>query len=427
MEITTQNIGLAIGWLLVGWVSLQGLTFAVRSVRRRARWNRDFELERADFCRRVEATARAARASKSITEWAGWRPFRVAAVVDEASDVKSFYFTPVDGRPLLPFAPGQYLTFRLPIHGNEAPLVRCYSLSDRPRQDYYRATIKRIGANAGAIERSPSPSLQGRGSSFFHDHVKVGDVLEVRAPGGTFLVDPMDREPVVLIGAGIGVTPLMSMLEAYVHSARRREVYAIFGFRNSREEPFKEHLKRLAEANPWLQLHVSYSAPLPEDVLYKDYNHRGRITIDRLRTILPSNNYHFYVCGPAAMMESLVPALWEWGVPESHVHFEAFGPASVKSASAARLQRQQVEPCEVRFERSDRAAIWDGSFASLLEFGEATGVAMASGCRAGSCGECMLAIRRGAVTTIKKPSIPVPAGYCLACISRPAGELVLDA
>jgi ferredoxin-NADP reductase len=421
MEFTTQNIGLAIGWLLVGWVSLQGLTFTVRSVRRRARWSRGVGHGRAGFCRRVEATARAARASKSITDWAGWRPFRVAAVVDETSEVKSFYLTPMDGKPLLPFAPGQYLTFRLPIRGSEAPLVRCYSLSDRPRQDYYRSTIKRISATpdrAGA--------LPGRGSSYFHDCVHVGDVLEVRAPGGTFLADPLDREPVVLIGAGIGVTPLVSMLEAYVHSARRRDVYAIFGFRNSREEPFKEHLQRLAEANPWIQLHVSYSAPLPEDVLYKDYNHQGRLTIDRLRTILPSNNYHFYVCGPAAMMESLVPALWEWGVPESHVHFEAFGPASVKSAAAVGTL-QPVEPCEVRFERSDRAAIWDGSFASLLEFGEAAGVAMPSGCRAGSCGECMLAIRRGAVTTIKKPSIPVPAGYCLACISAPASELILDA
>jgi ferredoxin len=126
-------------------------------------------------------------------------------------------------------------------------------------------------------------------------------------------------------------------------------------------------------------------------------------------------------------MESLVPALWEWGVPESHVHFEAFGPASVKSASAAGAKRLQVEPCEVRFERSNRAANWDGSFASLLEFGESAGIAMPSGCRAGSCGECMLAIRGGAVTTIKKPGIPVPAGHCLACISAPSGELILDA
>jgi ferredoxin-NADP reductase len=419
MEITAQNIGLATGWLIVGWVGAQALMFAVRAARRQARSQRAFNLEHADFQRRVVAAARTARASKSITDWNGWRKFRVAAVVDEASDVKSFYFTPVDGRPLLPFAPGQYLTFRLPLRGSDQPLVRCYSLSDRPRQDYYRATIKRIAASPANPAAPP-----GRGSSYFHDYVHVGDELEVRAPAGTFLVDAHAKDPVVLVGAGIGVTPLVGMLEAYVHSGRRRDVYAVFGFRNGREHPFRGHLKRLAEANPWIHLHVSYSAPLEEDVLYRDYNHRGRLTVERLRAVLPSNNFQFYVCGPCQLMESLVPAIWDWGVPESHVHFEAFGPASVKSAS---VRRQQVAPCNVRFERSQRGTVWDGSFSSLLEFGEAAGIAMPSGCRAGGCGECMLAVRSGTVTTIKTPGIPVPAGHCLTCISAPVGELVLNA
>ena len=124
-------------------------------------------------------------------------------------------------------------------------------------------------------------------------------------------------------------------------------------------------------------------------------------------------------------MESLVSALWDWGVPESHVHFEAFGPASVRSASHP---REATQPCEVRFERSGRSATWDGSLATLLEFGEAAGVTMPSGCRAGSCGECLMAVRKGRVTTVKQPGIPVPSGHCLTCISVPAGgEIVLDA
>src|SRR6476619_6375086 len=120
-------------------------------------------------------------------------------------------------------------------------------------------------------------------------------------------------------------------------------------------------------------------------------------------------------------MESLGPALWEWGVPESHVHFEAFGPAGVKSVSANRA----AVKCDVRFERSDRTSAWDGSFASLLEFGEAAGVTMPSGCRAGSCGECMMAIRDGTISTVKQPGISVPTGHCLTCISVPVGSLVL--
>jgi ferredoxin-NADP reductase len=302
------------------------------------------------------------------------------------------------------------------------PLVRCYSLSDRPRQDFYRSTIKRIGPPPG---RPLSPA--GRGSNFFHDQVHVGDVLEVRAPAGAFLIDPLAADPIVLIGAGIGITPLVSMLEAMVHAGRRREVYAIFGLRSGREHPFKEHLRHLAEEHPWIYLHVSYSAPLDADVLYKDYSHRGRLTIERIRSVLPSSNYRFYVCGPGPMMESLVPALWAWGVPESHVQFEAFGPASVKSATATRSRGQHAKPCEVSFERSSRAQLWDGSFASLLEFGEAAGIDMPSGCRAGSCGECLTAVRGGNVRLVKQPGIAVPADHCLTCISVPTGALVLDA
>jgi ferredoxin-NADP reductase len=342
----------------------------------------------------------------------------VAAIVDEAVDVKSFYLTPEDGRPLAPFAPGQYLTFRLPLPGSEAPLVRCYSLSDRPHQDYYRVTIKRIRSPVD----QPIASL-GRGSNYFHEHVHVDDVVDVRAPSGMFFIDPRAVEPIVLLGAGIGVTPLVSMLEAIAQSGQKREVYALFGFRNGEEHPFKERLAAICAEHPHIHMYVSYSAPTEQDVLHRDFSHRGRLSLQRVREVLPSNNYRFYVCGPGALMESLVPALWDWGVPESHVHFEAFGPASVRSASHVTA----TETCEVRFERSGKTATWDGSLATILEFGEAAGVAMPSGCRAGNCGECMMAIRSGAVATVKPPGIPVAPGHCLTCISVPAGELVLDA
>ena len=417
MDGFSQTFGFAIGGLLVGWVFLQAMMFSVGQLLRKGRREREYARARAEFCRRVEAAAQAARATQAIPDWNGWRPFRVAAIVDEARDVKSFYFVPVDGQPLAPFAPGQYLTFRLGSAAEQSPIVRCYSLSDRPRQDYFRTTIKRIAAPPNYPNESP-----GRGSNYFHRNVKVDDVLDVRAPAGTFFLDPLANEPAVLIGAGIGVTPLMSMLEAIVQSGRSREVQALFGFRSGADHPFKGRLASLAEENPNLRLHVSYSAPRNADVLYRDYNHRGRITIERVRQVLPSNNYRFYVCGPCGLMETLVPALWEWGVPESHVHFEAFGPASVKSLPAGRAAIQ----CDVQFERSNRTTVWDGSFASLLEFGEAAGVTMPSGCRAGSCGECMMAIR-GTIATVKQPGIPVPPGQCLTCISVPTATLVLDA
>jgi uncharacterized protein len=419
MDGFAQTIGLTIGWLMLGWVGLQALTVAIKNSIRTRRRSHRYAAERAEFCRRLEAAAQLGRATKSISAWSGWQKFRVAAIVDEAVDVKSFYFTPEAGRPLAPFAPGQYLTFRLPVAGEANPLVRCYSLSDRPRQDYFRVTVKRIPAEPHCPD-----SLPGRGSNYFHNSVHVDDVLEVRAPAGTFLLDPAAVEPIVLLGAGIGVTPLVSMLEAIAETGQEREVHVLWGFRNGAEHPFKERLAAICAENSQIRLHVSYSTPRHSDVLYRDYNHHGRIDLERVRQVLPSSNYLFYVCGPGPLMETLVPALWEWGVPESHVHFEAFGPASVRSASH---EKPKAQPCEVRFERSGRSAMWDGSLTSLLEFGEAAGVKMPSGCRAGSCGECMLAIQSGMVTTVKQPGIPVPPGQCLACISVPAGELVLDA
>jgi uncharacterized protein len=414
----SQTFGIALGGLLVGWVFLQAIMFSIGQLLQRGRRKREYVRARSEFCRQVEIAAQAARAAKAIPDWEGWRPFRVAAIVDEAQDVKSFYFVPVDGQPLAPFAPGQFLTFRLRADGQHEPVVRCYSLSDRPRQDYFRTTIKRLAAPP----EHPNAS-RGRGSSYFHRDVKVGDVLDLRAPAGTFFLDPMAAEPVVLIGAGIGVTPLVSMLEAIVQTDRSREVQAFFGFRSGANHPFKTRLASLAEEHPNVRLHVSYSAPSDADVLYRDYNHRGRLTIERVRQVLPSNNYRFYVCGPGALMESIVPALWDCGVPESHVHFEAFGPASVRNIAAA----TKPIKCNVRFERSNRTAVWDGSFTSLLEFGEAAGVTMPSGCRAGSCGECMMPIRDGAISTVKQPGIPVPTGHCLTCISVPTATLVLDA
>ena len=416
-QISAQ-IGFAIGLVLIGWVAVGGLLTAARSTVGTMRRRRNFRQSCEEFSRRVEATARAARANHAIAEWEGWRPLRVVAIVDEAVDVKSFYLSPVDGRPIAPFAPGQYLTFRIPQPAGGDPIVRCYSLSEYPHEDYYRTTIKRLGPPRHKPGLPP-----GRGSSAFHELVHVGDVLEARAPAGTFFLDTVAAEPIVLIGAGIGVTPLMSMLGAALHGGRRRTIYALFGFRNSREQPFKEHLESLAQEHRHLHLHVSYSSPATRDVLYKDYNHHGRTTIDRIREVLPSNNFHFYLCGPGPMMETLVAELIEWGVPESHVHFEAFGSSSVKRVG----KPQATQPCEVRFERSKQSFTWDGAVDTLLELGEANGIRMPSGCRAGSCGECLTTLRSGQVALLKSTGVTIPTGQCLTCISVPTGPIVLDA
>jgi len=381
----------------------------------RARYSR----QQSAFDQQLQSVLKWARAAKPIFKaWTGARPFRVAAVVDEAADCKSFYLVPVDGRPLARFEPGQYLTFQLPVQPRQKPVVRCYSLSDRPREDYYRVTVKRIGPPA-----SQSALPAGQGSTFFHRQVQVGSTLAVQAPQGAFFLDPRDASPVVLVGAGIGITPIMSMVNSIVHDRGGRKAFVFAGFRNSREQPFCEAIRELKGQHDNLRLDVSYSRPTPADRLGRDYDRRGRIDVARLREVLPSNNFRFYVCGPAAMMESLVPALLEWGVPEEHVHYEAFGPASVRGLRS----KTATEPCNVAFSRSEKNLAWSGEHPSLLDFAEASGLVLDFGCRAGNCGQCVIPVREGKVAHVKLPGLSLGERECLACIAVPQGDVVLEA
>jgi ferredoxin-NADP reductase len=374
---------------------------------------------RERFAQQLQAALQWARASQpALRAWSGVRPFRVSAVVDEAQDLRSFYLVPEDGRPLPRFEPGQYLTFHLPTADPARPLVRCYSLSERPREDLYRVTIKRVTPPADSRRLPP-----GRASNYFHREVRPGSQLHIEAPQGAFFLDPTDDLPVVLIGAGIGVTPLISMAASLVHARDRRTAYLVVGFRHSREHPFRARLAEFKADASNLVLDVSYSRPLPGDQHGRDFDHRGHVDLARLRRVLPSNNFRFYVCGPAAMMQSLVPALLDWGVPAEHIRYEAFGPATVRGLS----HDDATTPCGVQFARSGRAARWTGAEASLLELAELNGVPLEFGCRAGSCGQCRVMIAAGRVTHAKQPGVQLVDGECLACIARPQGDVIVEA
>ena len=373
---------------------------------------------------RMEANAVAASAKARLSSglaWEGRRPMRVAGIVEESADVKSFYLTSLDGRPLPSFLPGQYLTMVLPVGESERPIVRCYSFSDRPRSDYYRLSVRR----QNAPEDSPS-APPGAASTWLHDKVKVGDTLECDAPRGAFFHDPTSDRPVALIGAGVGVTPLVSMLAALAHAQNAKPVYVLLGHHDGEGCLFREQLEQIAEKNAAYSIRFAYSHPRKEEVLGRHYHHEGRISIDWLRDMLPSNNFDFYLCGPPRMMQRLVPELLEWGVPDDAIHYEAFGPASV-SLEASPDAKQRALGSPVRFSESEEPVTWDGSYSSLLELAEACGVSIAAGCRAGNCGSCRLRVVEGSTATLKRPGMPLDQGECLACISVPDGQVLLEA
>ncbi|MGH9808000.1 MAG: FAD-binding oxidoreductase, partial [Terriglobia bacterium] len=242
----------------------------------------------------------------------------------EADDICSFYFVAHDQMTLPRFRPGQYLTFQLRIPDQAQPVIRCYSLSDSPeRPGYYRCTIKRI-----APPRDQPDAPGGVASSFFHG-CHEGDLVDVRAPSGNFFLDLNSTRPVVLIGGGIGLTPVLSMLNAICDAAVPRETWFFYGVRNRREHAMYEHLRQIAAGHPNVNLVVCYSDPTDNCIEGKDYDVRGWVSVDLFKKTLPSNNYEFYICGPPPMMESVTQGLREWGVPAADIHFEAFGPATV--------------------------------------------------------------------------------------------------
>jgi uncharacterized protein len=415
--------------LLATVLMLVYLGFLVQGAfRRQARLARLHHDERAMLRARLEliATPLAKIASdKGQAAWSGFRKFRVEGKVLEAESCCSFYLAPHDGRPLPAYLPGQYLTFRLQIPGQPRETTRCYSLSDSPdHSDYYRVTIKRIPPPGGTPDAPP-----GLVSSHFHDRVQVGDILDIKAPSGHFHLNIESRTPVVLIGGGIGVTPALAMLNYLVSAPGKREVWFFYGVRNGREHILKDYLREIAEQNPHIRIRACYSDPLATDRADEDYQFPERVSVDLFKRVLEVNNFEFYICGPPPMMESLVKGLSEWGVPEEQIHFEAFGPASVKKvAKADPAGAIAASAVEVNFVRSNKTVLWSSGAGSLLELAEAHGIRMDSGCRAGSCGTCVTAIRDGKVDYLSgNPDFDIEKGSCLACVAVPRGALSLDA
>jgi ferredoxin-NADP reductase len=380
----------------------------------------------------VDAPAVVAEAGVPSGAWSGWRDFRVVRreFEDAAQTQCSFHLQPVDGAPLAPFQPGQYLTFSLKLpasdagSGGERTITRCYSLSDRPDPTGYRITIKRV----------PPPAAQpdlpaGLSSSHFHDQTHEGDVLRVKAPSGHFFIDPDASVPAVFIAGGIGITPMMSMLRWCLVEQPQRLVHLYYGVRSGGDHAFKRVLEDLAAAHPGFKLNVVYGSPAADDVQGRDYQHAGYVDLALLRRTLPHGRHQFYVCGPPPMMQSLVPALREWGVQAGDIHFEAFGPASVRPTGPVSNEPAVVTSAatEVRFSRSGRTLSWDGQDANLLDFAERHGLAVDSGCRSGSCGACQTRLVSGVVTYAEKPDHDIPKGHCLLCVGKPQSALVLEA
>lgn len=346
--------------------------------------------------------------------WSGFRKFRVMRVESENATCKSIYLSPVDSYPLPTFRGGQHLPIRFEIQGEQ--VVRCYSLSNGPGNDHYRISVKRV--DSSSPEHPP-----GLVSHYIHNTLKVGEILEVKRPSGSFYWDNKQTTPLVMLAGGIGITPMISTIQEARSLNSTRPLILFYGCRTQEEQAFYDWLVAIAHQMNNLYLFHCYSNDQPPKNKAAGIQLRGRVHLDLLKQALPDQNCEFLLCGPPAFIHSLVAGLESWGVPEAMIKMEAFGPAS--RLGPHRKSKQGSTTCNVRFSRSGKTVAWDGTQESLLDLAERSGIELESGCRAGSCGTCATRLVRGEVEYDDEAECE--PGECLVCIARPLQDVELDA
>lgn len=252
--------------------------------------------------------------------WEGFRNFVVDKKVEESDEITSFYLRPEDNQPIASYEAGQYLTLKAVIEGEKYTHMRHYSLSDAPGKDYYRISVKREDAHDDA------PA--GIVSNYLHKQIQAGGVLQFSAPAGDFVVTPSNK-PIVLISGGIGITPLISILNTLVEKDSERKVVFIHTTVNSNVHAFKEHVAEQSRNHKNVQSFVSYDLPTEEDRAAHNFDHEGFIDLKWLQTILPSNQADFYICGGIPFMKAMNNILKQWKIPKDHIHIEVFNPTAM--------------------------------------------------------------------------------------------------
>ncbi len=357
-------------------------------------------------------TNTAAKLAVERKAWKGWRPMVVARVVKETSDCKSFYLIDAESSPLPPFVPGQFVAIGL---SNEDGTItsRCYSLSDAPDCRYLRITVKRIP--------------KGLMSNRLHDTVHVGSTLLTRAPAGHFVPDEDPRVPLVLIAAGIGVTPMVSIARHYQQLQPQRVVQVFYQVRDLEQAPLLHPLSKWAaeHTNARLYLFVSqHAGERPHWV-----TGFGRLQIEEILSRVDVVKSQFMICGPTSMLETIGEGLKLSGVEASRVTVEAFEAIrkAQEQASVAAVGESTGNTVDICFEKSGKQGRCVGPHQTILDAAEASNISAESGCRNGDCGSCVVKLLKGNVHYPKQPSYgPLESNEALACVAVPDGPISVD-
>jgi ferredoxin-NADP reductase/MOSC domain-containing protein YiiM len=350
--------------------------------------------------------------------WLGFRQMRVARIQKESDSVTSFILGPIDGQPLPVCQAGQFVVLRLLVDPGKRPILRSYSLSDLPAPDHFRISVKN--------------ELNGIGSSFLCNRAREGELLDVSAPRGSFALRP-GQNPVVLLSAGVGATPVMSMLHSLVAERSQREIWWIYGARNRVDHPFADESRSLLKQLSRGREYIVYSRPAANDQVGADFDAPGHIDAVLLERIGVSQTSDFYLCGPPSFLQNVRDGLRNWGVLAGNVHTEIFGSLDAITPGMAQVDHTSHLPQgppgsgpPVSFARSGITAAWDPKFGSLLELAEACDVPVRWSCRTGVCHTCMTGLIGGSIIYNPEPLERPAPGNVLVCCSQPNASVTLD-
>ncbi len=353
--------------------------------------------------------------------WQGFRRLKVVASTQESEDVRSFTLAAEDGSRLPDALPGQYIVVKLPRQPNTPALMRNYSLSGPSGTGRYRIGVKR--------------EPKGLASNYLHAHIRAGDILEASAPRGTFTL-AAGNGPVVLLSAGVGITPVLAMLHASVaaEKAAPRDIWWVHGARDRAHHSFANEVQGLVRSLPSVHSTVVYSRPGANDQRGRDYDADGHLDLALIERLGLPQAADFYLCGPAEFLEDMRSGLQRRGIANGRIHAEIFGaaPPLTPGVVGADHPSPHMPAGEagtgptVTFVRSGLSVPWNARFQNLLELAEACAVPAKWSCRTGVCHNCESALVGGDVSYSPDPLDPPAAGNVLICCATPSSDIELD-
>jgi ferredoxin-NADP reductase/MOSC domain-containing protein YiiM len=350
----------------------------------------------------------------------GFRRLKVTTINQESADVISLTMQSADGQSLPAALPGQYVVLRLQPSAGRAPIFRSYSLSGERSTERYRISVK--------IEPN------GVAGNHLQERVGVGDVLKVSSPRGSFVLKSREQ-PVVLLSAGIGATPVLAMLHALAADRSTRQVLWIHAARDRRHHAFASEVRNLMLTLPHGRRYICYSKPAAGDKVGGDCDAAGHLSRSVFDKVSVPREADVYLCGPSRFMADMTETFTSMGVAAERIHVEIFnGSESTTPGVAGAETRVPHLPKDdpdtgpmVSFARSGITAHWNASeYQSILELAEACDVPVRWSCRTGVCHNCESGLVSGAVAYEPEPLDKPADGNVLVCCSHPIGDVAID-